>query len=338
MEESKKFLFLEDSFAIWEKPADKYQSKIIIPKNFDLNKQQKQKLLDLQRETENKLEEILNLKSKRSNGISSSESFSDTSIYSSGNSDRVKIIDKPEIIHSNLSTNPSSKCITPENQSPEGDVKNTLFANESISYGNINDNFNQKINNGNNNLFENFENNPFEACKKNSFSSKPEEANNLNQETNSNKSSTTKLNSFQLNPNKMFYSQKFNSSSNVNNHLENHGNNLKNYYESLNPNSIYQNINFSQVPHYNNNNSMYNNCSYNLRDIQSFQQNKTQKSTNDPFNVLRENNYLIRINGKNIPFEEPHNRINLENVNKIFFNLIKTLDFTWKRQTNNLDD
>ncbi len=51
---------------------------------------------------------------------------------------------------------------------------------------------------------------------------------------------------------------------------------------------------------------------------------KKAKYPNDPLNVLRDqtNSMIKTSNGKAVPFEEPHNRINLENVIKLNFKII----------------
>ena len=74
-------------------------------------------------------------------------------------------------------------------------------------------------------------------------------------------------------------------------------------------NIIYNSQNFPQF-NYLKNNQNFSNENFN----NNYLQNSKLKKVQDPFAFLREQNFLIRNANKMIPFEEPHNRINLENV------------------------
>jgi len=298
---------------------------LIVPKNFNLekNKQIKQKLINLQKETENKLEEILQSK----------ENY----------------IEKHEKIHSNYSTNPSSQCIS-QNISPEGDIKKNLKENHNNNYyDNIDNNeisyskLRNRIILSGKNIFENFntiEKNPFNIYNNSkmnintkSFYPKNDKFNlnknynynfanqNMNINLNNNKNCNKNIDSGN---NNIFYDKSLNYK-NLKNTQNLINNNIKNNFIYDDSNNIYKNI-YSNFYNFNN----YNN--FNLQEYQFYRQQiklQSQQPTNcnlnyniinnhtiDPFSVLRENNYLIKINGKNVPFEEPHNRINLENVIK----------------------
>lgn len=100
-------------------------------------------------------------------------------------------------------------------------------------------------------------------------------------------------------------------------------------------NSIYQSPNSfaQQLPMYQNQNqnSFYYGFDFankipNIPHLAQLAKKAKPHPSNDPFSILREPNVVIRSNGKTTPFEEPHNRINLENVSlKAFIIFITNL-------------
>lgn len=348
--------YLKDDFSIWQKKRkssnnlthlkfDDFseKSKIFIPKKHKLESHQKEKLKDLTIDTNNILENVLKKNNSNSTTDLNSEDKVFANVKSNRNSKSFLELKKNNFSNSSFSTAYNSLCSTPIS-SPEADVKKTLnvnhenliFSKNSISNKNLyetffdDSNFNGSTCTNSNDTFKichinslctksdvelknispqnYYMNSNFNgsAVNKSNFNSK---VNSVNNNSNSNlinydKSSSSKKLFYPLNPNALYDTTNICNNSLIYNN---------NYVHS----SIYNNTqSFCQVPIYQN--QMYFN-NFNISTSAPSYIPKKPKYPNDPLNVLREQtNSMIRTsNGKAIPFEEPHNRINLENVIKL---------------------
>jgi len=328
-----------------EENSEKNFHKIFIPKKYKLEFSKNNKTNDFIQDT--KFNSYQNENCNSSCFLNSEENTNEMLNKNSNFESNLKQF-KSSSSNSSLSTANNSACVTP-GLSPEGET------NKKLSKRNTENFLFSNINNISKNLYENyFDNNlsnfqfnslcwinkeSLKICHINSFCTKSEtELNNqIPEYKNFNNSylppmATQGLNFSKINS--VNYNK--NSSPVINNkhtgeQKTNYPLNLNNYYDTTNitnkniinnPNFLNSSIYASNPPKFyqyqlNQNQLYFNNLNVNPN-IPYFQ-NKKQKFQNDPINALREqNNSIVRnANGKSIAFDEPHNRINLENVNNL---------------------
>jgi len=320
------------------------KKNVFIQKKNKLGTYQKEEFNDLTIDTKCILKNVFTKKNSNSSRDLSSEENARVNGNPNKNSKSYLEIQKNNFSNSSLSTADNSVCTTPIS-SPESDVKKTLngnienmiFSNQSTSNKNLFECFFEDVNN---NSFGGMNNNDtLKICHINSFFT------NFEIET-KNKS----LQNFYMNNNNFINSagnkaafnsrvNSVNNNSNSNHNFYNQLSTLKKPVYPLNPNVFYDTTNITNNSLINNSNYIpptYNNiCQVPIYQNKIFYNNfnmstsaqsyipKKAKYVNDPLKALRDQtNCIIRTsNGKAIPFEEPHNRINLENVNfnKIFY-------------------
>lgn len=318
------------------------KTKIFIPKKHRLEIHQKEKLKDITIDTKSIKENGL----RKNNSNSTSDLSGEEKVFVNKNSNRnsksLLELQKNNFSNSPFSTACNSLCTTPIS-SPETDVKKTLKRNSDISILSTNSGSNKNLyecyfeDSSNNGFGSVCFNDAFKICHINSFCPKSEN----DSKNNSPQNYFVNNNNFIGSPgNKPVINSKINSvnnnsSSNLNNDYKSSSSNKQVY--PLNPNVYYDTTNITNNSIINNNNnynpsSIYNSphnfCQIPIYQNQIYFNNfnistsapsyipKKTKYSNDPLNVLREQtNSMIRTsNGKAVPFEEPHNRINLENV------------------------
>ena len=316
------------------------KSNIFIPKKHKLEIYQKEKLKDLTIDTQSS-DNFL----RKNNSNLTSDLSAEEKDFAYGKSNRNSItyleIQNSNISNSSFSTAYNSLCSTPIS-SPDSDVKKTLNVNpenlihmkNSFSNKNLYEcYYENSTNKGYNNMNIN---DTFRICHINSFCTKSEVDSKKNSPQNFNINDNFNFSS----GNKSVFNSKVNSVNNNSSSNLNSDNKLSSSEKpvyALNPHVYYDttkiannsliNINHVSSPIYNNS---HNFCQMPIYQNQIYFNNfnisvsapsyipKKSKYSFDPLNALREQtNSMIRTsNGKAVPFEEPHNRINLENVIK----------------------
>jgi len=303
---------------------NKVRENLFTEKKNKSQKFQKEKLNDLVFETKRIMESVsLNKNSKSSKRLLLEENLRvNTNPISKYNTNNYLKIGNQS--NSSFSTAHNSICPTPIS-SPELETKtnlnespkNLVFDTKKISNINL---FECFFDNNIDNNISCKNNNSYQICHINSFCTKSEKYTNNN---NSKKSNYQQQNYYPTHTNKILNNTKINS---INNYPNLPCDNIQSYY-SYSLNNLYDtnnNIdfmdssaintrNFFKIPIYQH--QIYFENSNINNNVSNFK--KKPRCSTDPLNILREqNNHMIKnVNGKSAPFEEPHNRINLENVN-----------------------
>lgn len=313
------------------------QNKIFFPKKHKLKLHQKENLKDNSTETRELKNVSISKNSTFSNDLRS-EDKDQVICKSNQNSKSCLELPKNNLSNSSFSTAYNSLCTTPIS-SPESEIKKTLngnienmgFLNKNTSNKNLFDCYFEDVNSIS---FSNLNiNDTFKICHINSFCSKSDS----NNKNNTTQNPYLNENIFNSAGNKADFNSRVNSvnnNSSLNPKLENisptsqgpvYHSNPTIYYDPtniannslINKNNFVPPIynNFYQLPIYQNQIN-FNNCNISTS-APSYIIKKT-KYANDPLKALRDQtNSMVRTsNGKAVPFEEPHNRINLENVIK----------------------